>query len=156
MAVLYAVETILKNRFAHHNMFAEPKFIESIVVFRYDISDKWKLKVDTRIPYYNDPFLGMKTDFSNNEDVFISNYSEISYYLSEHIWIALGYGVNPLSMNSITDKFYNKGREEYLNNIAELPQYLESYYGGFGEKIRKAETSLMDERRISLRAVVEF
>ena len=123
---------------------------------RWNISDKWKLKIDTRIPYYNDPFLELKTDFSNDVDVFISNYSEISYHLSKNVWLALGYGVNPLSMNAITDKFYDRGREEYLDNVSELPQYLESYYGGFGERIREAETSLMNEKRILLQAVIEF
>ena len=98
----------------------------------------------------------LKTNFSNDEDVFISNYSEISYHLSKNVWLALGYGVNPLSMNAITDKFYDRGREEYLDNVGELPQYLESYYGGFGERIREAETSLMKEKRILLQAVIEF
>ena len=152
----HMVEAILRNKFAHHDLFSRPKFIENIVVLKYNISDKWKLKIDTRIPYYNDPFLELKTNFSNDEDVFISNYSEISYHLSKNVWLALGYGVNPLSMNAITDKFYDRGREEYLDNVGELPQYLESYYGGFGERIREAETSLMKEKRILLQAVIEF
>ena len=137
-------------------MLTEPKFIENIVVLKYNIAGKWKLNIDTRIPYYKDPFLGLKTDFTNYEDVFISNYSEISYHLSDNIWLALGYGVNPLIINSATDEFYDRGREEYLNNIGELPEYLESYYGGFGEKIREAETLLMNEKRISIQAVVKF
>ena len=152
----HKVETILKNKFAQHDLFTEPKFIENIVVFKYDIADKWKLKIDTRIPYYSDPFLELKTDFANDKNVFISNYSEISYYLSKNVWLALGYGVNPLTINAITDEFYDRGREEYLNNQGELPEYLESYYGGFGEKIRAAETLLMNEKRISLQAVVKF
>jgi len=150
------VKTILKNKFAHHGLFYEPKFIENIIVFKYDIAEKWKLNIDTRIPYYNDPFLELRTDISDDEDVFISNYSEISYHLSDNIWLALGYGVNPLIINSITDKFYNRGREEYLDAVGGLPEYLESYYGGFGEKIREAETLLMNEKRISIQAVVKF
>ena len=66
------------------------------------------------------------------------------------------YGVNPLIINSVTDEFYNRGREEYLDTVGELPEYLESYYGGFGEKIREAETLLMNEKRISIQAVVKF
>jgi len=150
------VETILKNKFAHHDLFHEPKFIENIVVLKYDIAEKWKLNIDTRIPYYNDPFLALETDFENDEDVFISNYSEISYHLSDNIWLALGYGVNPLIINSVTDEFYTRGREEYLDTVGGLSEYLESYYGGFGEKIRKAETLLMNEKRISIQAVVKF
>jgi hypothetical protein len=150
------VETILKNKFAHHALFTEPKFIENIVVFKYDITEKWKLNIDTRIPYYNDPFLGLKTDFSNDEDVFMSNYSEISYHLSDNIWLALGYGVNPQIINSVTDEFYDRGREEYLDTVGRLPEYLESYYGGFGEKIREAEAMLMNEKRITIQAVVKF
>ena len=152
----HKVETILKNKFAHHDLFYEPKFIENIIVLKYDIAERWKLNIDTRIPYYNDPFLGLRTDFSDDEDVFISNYSEISYHLSDNIWIALGFGVNPLIINSVTDEFYNRGREEYLDTVGGLPEYLESYYGGFGEKICEAETLLMNEKRISIQAVVKF
>ena len=152
----HIAEMNLKNKFAQHALLTEPKFIENIVVLKYDIAEKWKLNIDTRIPYYNDPFLELITDFENDKDVFISNYSEISYHLSDNIWLALGYGVNPLIINSVTDEFYNRGREEYLDTIGGLPEYLESYYGGFGEKIRKAETLLMNEKRISIQAVVKF
>ncbi len=152
----HIAEMNLKNKFAQHALLTEPKFIENIVVLKYDIAEKWKLNIDTRIPYYNDPFLELITDFENDKDVFISNYSEISYHLSDNIWLALGYGVNPLIINSVTDEFYNRGREEYLDTVGGLPEYLESYYGGFGEKIRKAETLLMNEKRISIQAVVKF
>ena len=148
--------TIIKNKFAHHDLFLEPKFMENIIIFKFYVSDKWKIKIDTRIPFYNDPFLQLKTDFSNDEDVFISNYSEISFHLSKDVWLSLGYGVNPLIIDSVTDEFYDKGREEYLNNVGGLPEYVESYYGGFGEKIRKAETMLMNENRLSIQAVIKF
>ena len=152
----HIAEMNLKNKFAQHALLTEPKFIENIVVLKYDIAEKWKLNIDTRIPYYNDPFLELITDFENDKDVFISNYSEISYHLSDNIWLALGYGVNPLIINSVTDEFYDRGREEYLDTVGALPEYLESYYGGFGEKIRAAETLLMNEKRISIQAVVKF
>ena len=152
----HKVETIIKNKFAHHDLFLEPKFMENIIIFKYHVSDKWKIKIDTRIPFYNDPFLKLKTDFSNDEDVFISNYSEILCHLSKDVWLSLGYGVNPLIINSVTDKFYDKGREEYLINKGELSKHLQSYYGGLGNKIREAETLLMNEKRISLQAVVKF
>ena len=100
--------------------------------------------------------MGLKTDFENNEDVFISNYSEISYYISDNTWLALGYGVNPLIINSFTNEFYDRGRQEYLDTVGELPEYIESYYGGFSEKIREAETMLMNENRITLQAVIKF
>jgi len=152
----HMAEMNLKNKFAQHALVTEPKFIENIVVLKYDIAEKWKLNIDTRLPYYNDPFLGLETDFVNDEDVFISNYSEISYHLSDNIWLALGYGVNPLIINSVADEFYNRGREDYLDTVGGLPEYLESYYGGFGEKIREAETLLMNEKRLSIQAVVKF
>ena len=104
----------------------------------------------------SDQFLELKTDFVNDEDVFISNYSEISYHLSENVWLALGHGVNPLIINSVTDEFYDTGRKKYLDKVGELPEYLESFYGGFGEKIREAETMLMNENRITLQAMIKF
>ncbi len=149
-------ETILKNKFAHHDLLTEPKFIENIIVLKYNLSNKWKLKTDTRIPYYNDDFLGLKTSFSDDEDVFISNYSEIAYHLSENVWVALGYGVNPTTISSVTDEFSSKGRESYLNNAGELSQHIEDFYGGLGEKIRNAEMQLKNEQCIALRAVVTF
>ncbi|MBT3168545.1 MAG: hypothetical protein HN952_04665 [Candidatus Cloacimonetes bacterium] len=152
----HQIETILKNKFAHHDLFTEPKFIENIIVLKYNISAKWKAKIDTRIPYYNDDFLGLKTNFTDKEDVFISNYSEISYHLSENVWLTLGYGVNPQIISSVTDEFSSKGRDEFLNNASELSTHIESYYGGLGENIRHAEMQLKNEQCIALRAVVTF
>lgn len=150
------LKAVLVNKFAHHDLFVSPKFVESIVVFEYSVSDKWILKTDTRVPYYNDPFLGLKTNFSDDEDVFVDNYLEISYHLSDDVWISLGYGLNPFSMDTETDQFHYRGREEYLDSAGGLPSHLESYYGGLGEKIREAENSLMDEKRISIQAIIRF
>lgn len=150
------LETRLQTKSTHHDVFAKPKFIENIIVIKYDISAKWDFKIDTRIPLYNDPFLGLKTDFEKDVDVFYSNYTEISYNLSNLVWLALGIGVNPKVINSVTDEFYDRGREEYLDTVGRLPEYLESFYGGFGERIREAETSLMKENRITFQAVINF
>ena len=88
--------------------------------------------------------------------MFSSTYSEMAYYLSSNVWIALGYGINPLAMNSLTNEFYDRGREEYLNEVGGLSSHLDLYYGGLGNKIRDAERSLMDEKHISIRAILEF
>ncbi len=152
----HKIETTLKNKFAHYGLLNEPKFIESIFVLDYYLSKNWKLKIDTRVPYYNDSFLGLSTDFSDDQDVFISTFSEISYHLSDDIWISFGYGVNPIVINSVTDNFYDRGREEYLESIGGFEDHLDSYYGALGDKIRIAEKSLMDEKRISVRAILEF
>lgn len=149
-------QTALTNKFAHHSFHVEPKFIENIFKLTYHISNNWKFKIDSRMPYYNDSFLGLKTNFSDGEDVFLSAYTEIAYYLSNNVWLAVGYGVNPLVMNTVTNKFHNRGREEYLNEVGGLSDYLDSYYGGLGDKIREAETSLMNDKRISVRAILEF
>jgi len=147
---------MLKNRFAHQTLFTEPKYIENIFVLKFDISDDWEFKIDTRIPYYNDPFLKLQTDFSKGDDVFISNYYEVAYYLSQDVWLAIGYGVNPIIINSVTDNFHDRGREEYMNIMSNLPQHVESYYGGFGSKIREAESLLKNAKRISLQAIITF
>ena len=72
-----------------------------------------------------------------------------------HLWI-LFLSISSIIINSITDKFYDRGREKYLNNVSNLSEYVESYYGGFGNKIRQSEKLLMNEKRISLQAVVTF
>ena len=59
-------------------------------------------------------------------------------------------------MNSVTDELYDRGRAEYLNSIGELSEHLDLYYGGLGNQIRSAEESLMNEKRILIRAIVEF
>ena len=83
-----------------------PKYIESILVLEYSISNQWIFKSDIRIPYYNDSFLGIKTSFTDNRDVFIDKYFEMVYKLSSDIWISMGYGVNPFAMDAQTDKFH--------------------------------------------------
>ena len=146
----------LKSRFAHHDLFVEPKFAENILVFKYDITKSWAFKVDSRIPYYNDPYKNLKTSFSDDIDVFISTYYELIYHLSNSTWMSIGYGVNPLVINTITDKFYNRGREEYLNSIGNLSAVLESSDDNLGEMIREAEVSLMNQKNICIQAVIEF
>ena len=146
----------LKSRFAHHDLLVEPKFAENILVFKYDITKSWAFKVDSRIPYYNDPYKNLKTSFSDDIDVFISTYYELIYHLSNSTWMSIGYGVNPLVINTITDKFYDRGREEYLNSIGNLSAVLESSDDNLGEMIREAEVSLMNQKNICIQAVIEF
>ena len=88
--------------------------------------------------------------------MFVSNYAEISYYFSPKTRISFGYGVSPLILDNITDKFSYNGREEFLNEAGGLEEYLESFYGGFGERIREAEEKLCDEQRITIQGIIEF
>ena len=59
-------------------------------------------------------------------------------------------------INAVTDKFYNRGREEYLSGVGNIAGYLESSPEGLGEMIRQAEISLMNQKYICLQAVIEF
>tara|TARA_B100000131_G_scaffold147484_1_gene143405 strand:+ start:1507 stop:3414 length:1908 start_codon:yes stop_codon:yes gene_type:complete len=151
-----SLETSMKNLFAQQKLLSKSKFIENIFMLKYDLSDKWILKINTRLPYYNDNFLNLKTDFSNNKDVYVSSFSEVIFYITRDAWLSLGYGVNPYIINPVTDQFYFRGREDYLNESTNLTEYLNSYYGGFGEKIREAEESLMDNNQVLIQAVINF
>ena len=146
----------LKNKFSQYDLFTLPKYIENIIVFEYYLSDLWVFKTDTRIPYYNDPFLNLHTNFSEDSNVFISNYTEIAYHITKQAWISFGFGVNPKSMDLITDQFHSRGREEYLESSSNLSEHLDSFYGGFGEKILNAEKLLMNEKQISIQAIIKF
>ena len=146
----------MQNTFAHQDFMKEPKYFESLVILKCDITKNWSFYSNTRIPYYNDDILGLKTDFKNDKDLFVSNYSEISYHLLKNVKLALGWGVNPVVINSVTDEFYDGGREEFLENADNFSEYVESTYRGIGEKIRNAERQLRDEKRITLEAVVTF
>ena len=151
-----SLETKLNSVFAHHKLGSMPKFIENTFVFEYELTKKWKLLTDTRIPFYNDDFLEINTDFAEKIDVFISNYSEISFNFSPNTRISVGYGVSPLILDDVTDKFSNNGRDEFLNEAGGLEEYLETFYGGFGNRIREAEEKLKDEQRITIQGVIEF
>ena len=59
-------------------------------------------------------------------------------------------------MDLITDQFHSRGREEYLESSSNLSEHLDSFYGGFGEKILNAEKLLMDEKQISIQAIIKF
>tara|TARA_Y100001970_G_C14199379_1_gene840186 strand:+ start:92 stop:2005 length:1914 start_codon:yes stop_codon:yes gene_type:complete len=150
------LSTQLNNKFAHYNFVSKPKFVENIFICEYELDDRWKIQINSRIPYYNDSFLDLITDFYDNKDVFISNYYEFEYSLSKNTWIALGYGINPKMIDSISDEFYFRGREEYLDKAVGLSEYIENVYGGFGERIRDAEIQLMNAKQIQIRAVIEF
>ena len=88
--------------------------------------------------------------------MFISNYSEISFNFSPKTRISVGYGVSPLIIDNVSDKFTNNGRDEFLNQAGGLEEYLETFYGGFGDRIRDAEEKLRDEQRITIQGVIEF
>ena len=146
----------LINKFAHHAFGNTPKYIDNNFIAEYEITKKWKLLTDTRIPFYNDEFLELKTDFAEDQDVFVSNYTELSFYFSPKTRISIGYGVCPRIIDSVTDKFSYTGRDEFLNEAGGLEEYIGSFYGGFGERIRDAEEKLMDEQRITIQGVIEF
>jgi len=141
---------------AQYDIDCKPELIENFIRLDYEISEHWQICTDTRIPIYNCEFLGLKTDFNADEDVFIANYSAIKYYINDNIWIALSYGVNPDKINEVTDEFYNGGRREYLETEGGLDEYLYNTYNGFGEKIRSAEDALAKDDRISIEAVIKF
>ena len=70
--------------------------------------------------------------------------------------MSIGYGVNPLVINAVTDLFYDRGREEHLNSVGDLSGYLESSDDALGDMIRQSEISLMNQKNICLQAVIEF
>ena len=154
--IKFPFEFRLKNTFAHFDFMKVPKYVENIVIFKLDISPKWTLYSNTRIPYYNDDVLCLKTDFKENIDVFYANYSEIMYHLANNIRLSLGWGVNPRTLNSVTDEFYEGGREEFLEQADDFADYIETSYRGLGDLIRNAETQLKQEQRITLEAVITF
>ncbi|MCF7913359.1 MAG: isoamylase early set domain-containing protein [Candidatus Cloacimonetes bacterium] len=133
-----------------------PLLVENIVRLNYVISKNWQICTDTRIPMYNSKFLGLVTSFEDDEDVFVANYTALKYHLSDNVWIALSYGINPNVINEVTDQFYNVGRRQYLEDISELDEYLQNTYNGFGDKVRAAEDALAKDDRISLEAVIKF
>ena len=145
-----------EHTFAHSDFMTEYKYIENLMLITIQLSHKWQLYSNTRIPIYNDERLGLKTKFGDNEDVFVSNYSEISYQLSKKVELALGWGLNPRVLNQVTDEFYFGGREEFMENSSNYDEYIEKTQNGLGDKIREAENALKHEQRISLQAILHF
>jgi Glycogen recognition site of AMP-activated protein kinase len=142
---------IAQNDFSY-----SPVLVENFVRLGYEINPRWQICTDTRIPMYNSEFLGLVTDFENDEDVFVALYAAVKYHLNENVWIALSYGVNPTVINDVTDQFYNGGRRQYLEETSGLDEYLQNTYNGFGDKIRSAEDAMAKDDRISLEAVIKF
>ena len=143
------------ENFAQYSIFYEPKFIESVLELQFYLTKNWIISTNTRLPYYNDDFLGLKTDFSSDEDFFISNYSQIAYRISDNVKLELGYGVKPTVINEVTNEYYNEGRDEFiLETIGSFD--FENGYILLGDKIRTAEKMLQDEQRITLEAVLQF
>ena len=134
----------------------KPELIENFVRVKFDFNEYWQICTDTRIPIYNSNFLGLKTDFGDDEDVYRAKYTALKFHLNKHVWIALSYGINPSKLNDVTDEFYLGGRREYLEEAGELDDYLQLIYKNFGNKIRQAEDALSKDDRISLEAVIEF
>jgi hypothetical protein len=145
-----------QGKFTHHDWFKEVKYAEHILCGTFYITKQWQLYSNTRLPVYNDKVMGIVTKFSDNKDVFISNYSEIRYQLNKNVRLSLGWGVNPYVISQVTDEFYDGGREEFMESADNYPEYIEATYKGIGRKIRNAEKALQNEQRISLEAVLTF
>ncbi len=145
-----------EGKIAQQDIKYEPKLIENIASLQWDISPFWTLYTDVRVPIYNDPFLQVKTDFSEWKDVFWCNFTSLTYHLSRSIDLSLYWGVNPVALSDVTDEFMPIGRFEYINQIGNFENYLENSYTGLGEKIREAEKSLTEKKRIGVEAVLRF
>ncbi len=152
----------LKNRyefnftFANQDFFKSPKYSEIIFADLFSYNKNWNFYVNFRMPIYNDEVLDIKTDFKNNENVFIDGYYELSYKLKNNIKISLGYGISPEILNQDTDKFCNCGRDEFLRNAQDYEEYLQTGYKGVGQKIIDAEKKLMEADVISIKAILRF
>ncbi len=154
--VYFPVDIDWDATFAHQGFMKEAKYIENVIAVGIHLNKEWMIWSSTRIPYYNDPYQGLETDFGNDEDVFVSNYSELAYQLSDDVRLSFGWGVNPRTLNNVTDEFYYGGRDEYLSEAADYEEYTENAYLGTGEKIRTAEEALKDEKRFMLEATLKF
>lgn len=149
-------ELTYQSNIAQRQIQNAPRFIENTFTLKFDFAKNWRFSSNTRLPYYNDQFLDIETDFSNGKDLFVSTFAQVTYYLRENIELSLGWGVNPRILNATTDEFYQGGREEYLEEQGDLTNYLKNNYKGLGEKLRKAEHALEDANRIGLEAVLKF
>lgn len=152
----YKTQTSWQGSFAHSDFLKEPKFIENILELTFDLNAKWQLYSNTRLPIYNDEILGLETKIFSDDDLFVSNYTSINYSLARNVKLSLGWGVNPRVLNTVTNKFYEGGREEFLEDAADFAQYVESTYIGIGNKIRQAEEKLKRASRIGLEATITF
>ncbi len=142
--------------FAHQGFMREAKYIENVIAIGIHLSKEWMIWSSTRVPYYNDPYLVLETDFGNDEDVWVSNYTELAYVLSDQVRLTFGWGVSPRVLNGVTDEFYMGGRDEYLTEAADYEEYTENAYLDTGEKIRQAEQALENEKRFMLEATLKF
>ncbi|MCD4817526.1 MAG: glycogen-binding domain-containing protein [Candidatus Cloacimonetes bacterium] len=152
----YKIDFGWEGTFAQYSLFYAPKYFENIFTTTLNLNKHWNINTNTRIPIYNDEVLGIKTDFADDKDFFLSNYSEICYKLRKNVKLSLGWGVNPTVLNSVTDDFYAGGREEFLESSDNFTEYIEATYKGIGQKIRNAERALETEQRITLEAVITF
>ncbi len=145
-----------KGTFVQRNLLYEPKYIENIFTLKFHLNNEWNIYSNTRLPVYNNEFLNLKTDIWKNHDLFVSNYTALNYQIQKNIRLSIGWGVSPFVIDSVTDEFYNRGREEFMEDAEGLSEYIEATYNGLGQKIKNAEKALEDEHRISLEAVITF
>ncbi len=152
----FDITTNLKCTFANQNFFKIPKYTEIVFTKSVTYKRNWNFYADFRLPIYNDPILNLKTDFKNNENIFLDSYFQLSYKLKRNVEISLGYGVIPEFLNDVTDEFQYGGREEYLNENSGYEDYLQTAYKGVSQKIISAENAMMKDNTIRLRAKLTF
>jgi hypothetical protein len=152
--------TELMTKVAQTKISAQPRYIENIFILEWQLSKSWYIDSNTRIPYYNDNFLGLKTDIGKKRDFFWSNYTQLEYRIASNVKVAVGWGVNPMVLSGTTDNIGNAGRENYLGASSVIGNAVETQvenaYFGLGNYIRNAEKALRNEQRINVTASMSF
>ncbi len=150
----------LKSKAAQTKITSQPKYIENILIVELQLAKSWFIGSDTRVPYYNDNFHGIKTDIGKKRDFFWSNYSQLEYRIAPNVKVAVGWGVNPIVLSSVTDNVVNAGRENFLGASSLIGNAVETQvqnaYFGIGSYIRNAEKALKNEQRINVTATMSF
>jgi hypothetical protein len=152
--------TELVTKVAQTKISKQPKYIENNVILEWQVAKAWFIDSSVRIPYYNDNFLGLKTDIGKNKDFFWSNYTELEYRVATNIRVSVGWGVNPVVLSSVSDNLVVAGVDVFtgatasIGNAAETQ--IENAYFGLGNYIRNAEHALKVEQRINVTATMSF
>lgn len=127
----------------------KPKYAETRLRGRFDLTEKVRAGLDARLVRYDDPVLHLDESF---HDFF----ADIGYRFTDNIEVSLGYGVDPWVIDTVVNEFADIGRDYFLYSRGLTAAKARDDFLGLEQAIPAAEQALEDERRVQVEAIVRF
>ena len=127
----------------------QPRYVESIFSYGFDLTRTVRLSSDTRWAKYNAPTLSLGHGY-------VSEFAELLFRVAPGVQFSFGWGVDPDVLDPNTNEYAPIGRDVFLNDRNVNGFIAETNNLSLTPQIAAAEKLLQNEKRIEIQAIVHF